>query len=76
MVTAQFDHPGTLALYEHEDGQPHYTVRLAWADFADEHRYAVVWPYFFGNVLEIMDGGESVLLGLELPDEDVGGASR
>ena len=31
-------------------------ARGAWAAFADKHRFAVVGPFFFGKVLEIMDG--------------------
>ena len=36
--------------------RPRWITRGGWAAFADEHRFVVVGPFFFGKVLEIMDG--------------------
>ena len=36
--------------------RPKWITRGAWAAFADEHRFVVVGPFFFGKILEIMDG--------------------
>jgi len=35
--------------------RPKWITRGGWAAFADRHRFAVVGPFFFGRLLEIMD---------------------